>query len=80
VGGGSLEADFFLFRELVEQERSRPHALAHLAVDGGDLIALGFREGPELGRLLQALLREVVEDPARNTREWLLERARRELS
>ena len=62
------------------QERGRPHELAHLAVDGADLIAIGFREGPELGRVLQALLREVVEEPERNTREWLLDRAARELA
>ncbi|HWH05473.1 MAG TPA: HD domain-containing protein, partial [Gaiellaceae bacterium] len=66
-------------RALVEHERRHPHELAHLAVGGDDLLALGFREGPELGRVLQALLREVVEDPARNTPEWLLERAGREL-
>jgi tRNA nucleotidyltransferase (CCA-adding enzyme) len=66
-------------RELVEAERRQPHALAHLAVDGADLIAIGFREGPELGRVLQLLLREVVEEPERNTREWLLERAALEL-
>jgi len=67
------------FRELVEQERRHPHALSDLAVDGADLIALGFREGPELGRALQTLLRDVVEEPERNTRAWLLERAAREL-
>ena len=68
------------FRELVEQERDSPHELSQLAVDGADLIAAGFREGPELGRVLQLLLREVVEEPERNTREWLLDRAARELT
>ena len=68
------------FRELVEAERHQPHELSQLAVDGADLIAAGFREGPELGRVLQLLLREVVEEPERNTREWLLDRAARELS
>ena len=67
------------FGELLQQERTQPHDLSHLAVDGGDLIALGFREGPVLGHVLQALLRDVVEEPARNTREWLLERAAGEL-
>jgi tRNA nucleotidyltransferase (CCA-adding enzyme) len=64
------------FRTLVEQERTQPHRLADLDVDGTDLIASGFSEGPELGRVLQALLAEVVEDPARNRREHLLSRAR----
>jgi tRNA nucleotidyltransferase (CCA-adding enzyme) len=64
-------------RELLEQERTQPHRLEDLAVDGGDLIELGYREGPELGRTLDALLDAVVEDPSLNTREQLLERARR---
>ena len=64
------------FGELVEQERTQPHRLADLEVDGGDLIAAGFSEGPELGRVLQTLLAEVVVDPERNRREHLLSRAR----
>ena len=64
------------FGELVDSELESPHRLADLAVDGNDLIAIGHREGPELGRALDALLAEVVEDPSRNDRELLLARAR----
>jgi tRNA nucleotidyltransferase/poly(A) polymerase len=64
------------FRALVDQERDRPHRLADLAVDGTDLLQAGFAEGPELGRVLRALLAEVVEEPERNDREHLLSRAR----
>ncbi|HUQ23478.1 MAG TPA: HD domain-containing protein [Gaiellaceae bacterium] len=64
------------FRVLVEQERSQPHRLADLDVDGGDLIEAGFSEGPQLGRVLRTLLDEVVEHPERNRREELLSRAR----
>ena len=63
----------------VLRERSQPHRLADLAVDGDDLLAIGFSEGPELGRLLRALLDDVVDEPARNEPAWLLERAAREL-
>ncbi len=63
-------------RLLLEQERSSPHRLSDLAVDGADLIELGFKEGPGLGRTLDALLDAVVDDPTVNTREQLLERAR----
>jgi hypothetical protein len=63
-------------RDLLEQERSQPHRLADLAVDGSDLIALGIQEGPSLGRALEELLDLVVEDPSLNTREQLLERVR----
>ena len=64
------------FRALLEQERTSPHRLSDLAVNGNDLIGLGFREGPELGRALQALLDDVVRDPTQNDRTRLLERAR----
>jgi tRNA nucleotidyltransferase/poly(A) polymerase len=64
-------------RELLEQQRPQPHRLADLAVDGSDLIELGYREGPELGRALDSLLDAVVDDPSLNTREQLLARVRR---
>jgi tRNA nucleotidyltransferase (CCA-adding enzyme) len=66
-------------RLLLEQERTNPHRLADLAVDGSDLIELGFGEGPDLGRTLESLLDAVVDDPALNTREELIERARKQL-
>ena len=64
-------------RALLEQERSKPHRLEDLAIDGSDLIELGFGEGPKLGRALESLLDDVVEDPTLNTRDELLVRARR---
>ena len=63
-------------RALLEQEAANPHRLADLAVDGADLLALGYSEGPKLGGVLSELLDEVVDDPSRNRREWLLERAK----
>ena len=65
-------------KRLVEQERSSPHRVADLAVTGDDLKAIGFDEGPGLGRAIQVLLAEVIVDPARNDRGWLLERAAEE--
>ena len=79
VSPAELEAAAQL-RSLLEQQRAQPHRLADLAIDGSDLIDLGFSEGPELGRTLEALLDAVVEDPSVNTRDRLLERARPMLS
>jgi tRNA nucleotidyltransferase (CCA-adding enzyme) len=46
-------------------------------VNGTDLMKeLGIKPGPKLGEILRALLDEVVEDPRKNERELLLERAR----
>jgi tRNA nucleotidyltransferase (CCA-adding enzyme) len=63
------------FRNVVEAELTSPHRLGDLAVDGSDLIELGYQPGPELGAALAELLQEVVVDPSLNTRAVLLERA-----
>src|SRR5213594_1753478 len=51
-----------------------PLTLQDLAVDGNDLIAAGVRAGPDVGDVLQRLLAEVLEDPKRNTKGYLLSR------
>jgi tRNA nucleotidyltransferase (CCA-adding enzyme) len=51
-----------------------PLGLKDLAVKGDDLIAAGVRAGPDVGEALARLLEEVLEDPARNTKEYLLSR------
>jgi HD domain. len=48
-----------------------------LAIGGDDLIAAGFAPGPRLGQVLQELLDSVVDNPALNTRDELLRRARK---
>jgi len=67
------------FRKVLERERRQPHRLADLAIGGDDLIEVGFRPGPDLGRVLRELLHDVVDDPARNTRDVLLGLARAKL-
>lgn len=52
-------------------------SLKTLAVNGGDLIALGMKPGRELGVLLDALLDDVVEGRLPNERDALLEAARK---
>ncbi|MCL2811427.1 MAG: CCA tRNA nucleotidyltransferase [Clostridia bacterium] len=47
------------------------YSVAHLAVKGADLLALGLR-GPEVGRTLEALLDAVIEGRVENRREALL--------
>jgi len=62
--------------DVVESIRAAndPLTLKDLAVHGEDLIAAGVRAGPDVGDMLRRLLDEVLEDPARNTREYLLTR------
>jgi tRNA nucleotidyltransferase/poly(A) polymerase len=54
---------------------SRVFSLRDLAVSGRDLIAAGIPPGRQLGIILKELLETVVEDPAMNSREKLLETA-----
>lgn len=57
-----------------EMDLKVPLAPADLKVSGEDLKAAGVGAGPQLGKILKALLVEVLEDPARNRRDYLLSR------
>ena len=49
--------------------------LRDLEIDGADVMReLSLPPGPRVGRILTQLLEEVLEVPARNQREWLLQR------
>lgn len=50
------------------------YRMDQLAVNGSDLKAAGVAPGPEMGRLLKAMLAEVLEDPAKNTKTYLMQR------
>ncbi len=62
--------------QAVERIRAagEPLTLKDLAVKGDDLITAGVRPGPDVGEALARLLDEVLEDPTRNTKEYLLSR------
>ncbi len=60
----------------LEQARAAPHRLSDLAINGGDLHGLGLAEGPRVGEILATLLERVIDDPALNTRERLIEQAK----
>jgi tRNA nucleotidyltransferase (CCA-adding enzyme) len=64
----------------VEHERSKIPTYGKLAVSGSDLVELGMKPGPALGKLLKQLEEIVVEDPSLNTTEYLLAQARKKIS
>lgn len=64
-----------LYGEILESRQCV--SLKDLAVTGSDLIAMGWKPGRELGEALSLLLEQVLDDPDRNTREWLLAEAGR---
>ena len=51
-----------------------PLTVKDLAVNGDDLLAAGVRAGPDVGETLERLLAEVLAEPTRNTRDYLLSR------
>ena len=47
---------------------------AMLAVSGKDLIDCGMKPGKEIGRVLDAMLQDVIEEPDHNEKEYLLKK------
>jgi tRNA nucleotidyltransferase (CCA-adding enzyme) len=74
--------DTRLLSELEERVRSNvktgfPHKVHDLKVDGRKVMEIcGIKGGPEVGRVLEALLEEVLDHPDWNTEEKLMERLR----
>jgi tRNA nucleotidyltransferase (CCA-adding enzyme) len=69
------DPDLAAFRARLEAEVAAEAVLdrSSLAIDGSDLMRdLGLTEGPRLGRLLDALVERVIDDPALNDRASLL--------
>ncbi len=64
------------YEEMYERVMASDACLSRrdLAVNGADLIDAGIEPGPELGRILDAMLDDVVDDPALNEKEILLMR------
>ena len=78
LGCAAFGEDVYVYRLALERslERGDCTDLAHLALTGGDLAALGVPRGPDIGRILGRLLDAVIEDPAQNEKEKLLKLAR----
>jgi len=66
-----------LYRRMLVIAFRDPLDLGSLAVDGDDLRRAGIPAGPELGKILRSLMTAVIEDPAHNTPDWLLQEAKR---
>ena len=64
-----------VFEELKAQHEA--WCIKDLAIGGDDLIAIGYRQGPEIGAALQDALEEVVSERLANDRDALLAWARR---
>jgi hypothetical protein len=63
------------YKSMIEEALRDPVSVKMLAVKGDDLKELGIPAGPKYGNILHALLEVVLEDPSKNTKDFLLSRA-----
>lgn len=80
IGTGRPKEQPFRLRKyqaMIEQALHDPISVGMLAVNGGEIMELfGEKPGPRIGWMLHALLEEVLDDAARNTKEYLHGRLR----
>lgn len=58
------------------REKQQCVSLKQLAVTGKDLILDGMKPGRDIGKVLDALLKDVLDTPEHNTKEYLLARSK----
>lgn len=78
LGGGTQKAVSWRmkkFRERIDQVLQKPFSITDLKVNGNDVMnELHMQPGPKVGEILQQLFEEVLEDSAKNNREYLLKK------
>lgn len=72
-----LELKIFDDKIKAEFERAELEKQKKLVITGYDLMEMGYKAGPDLGKVIKVLEEEVIDDPTRNTRDYLLERAQK---
>lgn len=78
IGTGRPKEHPFRLRKymsMIDEALRDPVSVGMLKIDGGRLMGLGMAAGPRMGWTLHALLEEVLDDPSRNTEEYLEKRA-----
>jgi hypothetical protein len=78
--GGGSKASSWRLRELqqrIGENLYEPLSIKDLKIDGTDVMnALNIPPGKKVGEILNALFDEVMEDTSKNTKEFLLKRAK----
>lgn len=78
IGSGVPKAEPYKLRHLryvIEKVSRDPISTKMLKVNGHDVMKeLGITPGPKVGKILSVLLDEVLDDPKKNSREYLLSR------
>jgi tRNA nucleotidyltransferase (CCA-adding enzyme) len=74
VGMKKKEAPYRLrkYHAMIDEVLHDPISVGQLKIDGAIMMGeLGMKPGPRMGWILHALLEEVLDDPKKNTREYL---------
>lgn len=78
IGTGRPKEHPFRLRKymsMVDEALRDPISVAMLQIDGKKIQELGERPGPRIGWVLHALLEEVLDEPAKNTASYMMQRA-----
>ncbi len=79
IGTGRPKEHPFRLRKymsMIDEAMRDPISVGMLKIDGKRLMEMGFAPGPRFGWTLHALLEEVLDDPSKNTAEYLESRAK----
>ncbi|HKY73707.1 MAG TPA: CCA tRNA nucleotidyltransferase [Patescibacteria group bacterium] len=80
IGSGAKPTSWRLeeMKERIEGQLHQPFSMNDLVIDGNDLMKeFRLQPGPQVGKILQTLFKRVLESPDRNTKEMLLEEAKK---
>ena len=80
LGSGSKETSWRweLFKKRIVEVQKQPFAVKDLKIKGDDVMKiLGIKPGRKIGEVLNAIFKEVEEDPKLNEREILLEKIKK---
>lgn len=83
IGTGRPKAHPFRLRKymsMIDEAMRDPISVSMLKINGSRLIEMGETPSPKFGWVLHALLEEVLDDPSKNTEEYLEKRASELLS
>lgn len=79
IGSGVPKAVPYRLRYLkflIEKVKREPIKPTMLKINGNDILDLGVPQGPKIGWILKILLEEILDDPNKNKKDYLLERAK----
>jgi putative nucleotidyltransferase with HDIG domain len=79
IGTGRPKEHPFRLRKymsMIDEAMRDPISVAMLKIDGKKIMELGENPGPRIGWILHALLEEVLDDPKKNTPDYLEPRAK----